>query len=128
MKRQIALACTLAAGIAIGTLLTHGLQAQTAKPKVYLISEFDVTDAAASAAYNKAAVAIIKDHGGQATGAAVGKITAVTGEAPKGVALTIWDSADQIQSFLKSPEYAKLQPTTGRKTIKSFIVEAGQLP
>jgi uncharacterized protein (DUF1330 family) len=129
MKRQIVLLCTLAVGIGIGTLLTHGLQAQT-KPKVYLMSEFEPLDKAASEAYNKAAVALVKEHGGRATGVAVGKITPIVGEAPKGVTLTEWDTVEQVQAFLKAPDYVKLRPEQdkGRKTIRSFIVEAGQLP
>jgi uncharacterized protein (DUF1330 family) len=109
-------------------LLTHGLQAQT-KPKVYLISEFEPLDKAASEAYNKAVVPILRAAGGRATGAAVGKITSVSGDAPKGVALTEWDTIEQVQAFLKAPDYVKLRPEQdkGRKTIRSFIVEAGQL-
>jgi uncharacterized protein (DUF1330 family) len=128
MKRQITLLLTLAAGIGIGTLLTHGLQAQASKPKVYSFGEFEVIDKAASDAYNKAVVPVLRAAGGQATGVAVGKITPVLGEAPKGVALTVWDNMEQLQAFLKSPEYVKLQAEQkGRKPIRSFIVEAGQL-
>jgi uncharacterized protein (DUF1330 family) len=128
MKRQIALASSLAAGIGIGIVLTHGLSAQGAKPKVYYITEFEVIDKAASDAFVKAVTPVLTQHGGKNTGASYGKITKVFGDTPTGIGLTEWDSVDQVQAFIK--DAAKLQPERdkGRKSIRSFIVEAGQLP
>jgi uncharacterized protein (DUF1330 family) len=121
MKRQVTVLLALVASIGIGA----AAQAQT-KPKAFTFSEYEPLDKAASEAYSKVAIPVVREAGGKPTGVAGGKIVALVGEAPKGVTLVEWNSVEQAEAFYKSPAFTNLQPQAdkGRKVIRSFTVEA----
>src|SRR5262245_55305570 len=104
-KYQIALAMLV--GAALGGAAVQGLNAQ-GKPKAYIITESEVLDSAALAAYIPKTQAAAKAAGGTPGLIATGKIIAVVGEAPKRIGASEWPSADQAQAYLKSPERAAL--------------------
>lgn len=121
-KCQIVLA--MLAGITLGAAAVQGLHAQ-AKPKAYIITESELVDAAALAAYQPKAQAVVKAAGGTPGVIASGKIIAVTGEAPKRIGASEWPSAEQAQAYLKSSERAALDADRAKafKTTRQFIVE-----
>ena len=121
-KYQIALA--IAAGAALGAAAMQGLHAQ-AKPKAYIITESEVLDPAALAAFVPKAQAAVRAAGGTPGVIATGKVIAVVGEAPKRIGASEWPSAEQAQAYLKSPERKALDSEREKsfKTTRQFIVE-----
>ena len=121
-KYQIALA--IATGAALGAAAVQGLHAQ-AKPKAYIITESELLDAAALAAYLPKAQAAVKAAGGTPGFIATGKVIAVIGEAPKRIGASEWPSAEQAQAYLKSAERTALDSDRAKafKTTRQFIVE-----
>jgi uncharacterized protein (DUF1330 family) len=121
-KYQIVLA--IAAGAALGAAAVQGLHAQ-AKPKAYIITESELLDAAALAAYVPKAQAAVRAAGGTPGIIATGKIIAVVGEAPKRIGASEWPSAEQAQAYLGSAERKALDSERAKafKTTRQFIVE-----
>ena len=121
-KYQIALA--LAAAAALGAAAVQGLHAQ-AKPKAYIVTESELLDATALAAYLPKAQAAVRAAGGTPGVIAAGKIIAVTGDPPKRIGASEWPSAEQAQAYLKSPQRAALDSDRAKafKTTRQFIVE-----
>ena len=121
-KYQIALA--LAAAAALGAAAVQGLHAQ-AKPKAYIVTESELLDAAALAAYLPKAQAAVRAAGGTPGVIATGKIIPVTGDPPKRIGASEWSSAEQAQAYLKSPQRAALDSDRAKafKTTRQFIVE-----
>ena len=121
-KYQIALA--VVAGAALGAAAVQGLHAQ-AKPKAYIVTESEVIDAAALAAYQPKAQAAVRAAGGTPAVVASGKIIAVVGDAPKRIGASEWPSAEQAEAYLKSAERKALDGERAKsfKTTRQFIVE-----
>jgi hypothetical protein len=84
MKTRYTVALSMLAGIAIGAVAIQGLHAQ-AKPKAYVISETEVLDAAALAAYSPLIRAATDAAGGRRLSPPGGTIVAFAGEPPKRV-------------------------------------------
>lgn len=92
------------AGIGMGALGLHGLQAQT-KPPVYMIGIVDVTNPAGYAKeYLPPAQASLKAHGGVYVAGGPGTI--IEGSLP-GTRFVIlrWDSLEQLKGWRYSSEY-----------------------
>ncbi len=127
MNTKFKFALGLVASFALGAAVMQGLHAQ-GKPKAYTISETEVLDAAAQAAYTPLVQAAQKAAGGARNlRTAGGKIIQVEGAAaPKRIAITEWDSLEQAQAFYKSKAYTDLAPQQKKaaKTIRRYIVEA----
>ena len=125
MKASSTVALSIAAGIGIGAVVVESLHAQ-AKPKAYTVSELELIDAAANAAFVPLVQAAQKAAGGRAFRTGGGKIVAMEGEAPKRVAITEWDSLDQAEAFYKSAAWKDLTPQREKavKTIRRYAVEA----
>jgi uncharacterized protein (DUF1330 family) len=92
-----------------GAAAMQGLHAQ-AKPPIYYVAEFDVTNPDAYAKeYVPKAQAIIKAAGGRflAIGGVAGgaKVTVFDGTAPKRVVVQVWDSMEKIEAWRSNPEY-----------------------
>jgi uncharacterized protein (DUF1330 family) len=121
-KYQIALAMLV--GAALGGAAMQGLHAQ-AKPKAYIVTESELLDQAALAAYTPQAQAAVKAAGGTPGLITSGKIIAVVGDPPKRIGASEWPSADQAQAYLKSPERAALNAERDKafKITRQFIVE-----
>jgi uncharacterized protein (DUF1330 family) len=113
-------------GAALGAAAVQGLHAQ-AKPKAYSVTETEVLDATAQAAYSPQVQAAQKAAGGRSFRTAGGRIVALEGAAaPKRVGLTEWDSLEQAEAFYKSKAWNDLAPQRDKavKTIRRYAVEA----
>jgi uncharacterized protein (DUF1330 family) len=125
MKAKYTLALTLLVGIALGAVATQGLHAQ-AKLKGYLITETEILDGAALAAYTPLVRAAVKAAGGRLFASPEGLTVTLVGEAPKRVAITEWDSVEAAQAFRNSEAFRNLatQRDKAVKTIRVYIKEA----
>ena len=116
---------TLLAGIAIGAVAFQGLHAQGAKQKAYSVSEIEVLDPTALAAYLPAARKATAAAGGRTlrTGGRVVQIEG--GPAPNRANITEWDSVDDAVAFYKSKAYTDLAPQRDKavKVVRRFVVE-----
>ncbi len=126
MNRYISLGIAMLAGAAIGGAAVGGLHAQS-KPKAYLVTELQVLDAAATAAYGPKVQATQKAAGGRLLNTAGGKVTSLEGSAPpQRVAITEWDSLEQAQAWNDSAARKNLLPERDKaeKLIRAYVVEA----
>jgi uncharacterized protein (DUF1330 family) len=125
MNRSITLGMAMLAGAALGAAAVQGLHAQ-AKPKAYLVTEIEVLDAAAQATYAALVQATIKTAGGRNFNTAGGKTTAFVGEPPKVVAISEWESLEQVQAYRSSTTFKNLAPQRDKaqKQTRSYAVEA----
>jgi len=120
MKPGYAVALATFAGIGMGALGLHGLQAQT-KPPVYMIGMVDVSNADGYAKeYLPPARASILAHGGVYVAAGPG--TVIEGS-PPGTRFVIlrWDSLEQLKGWRYSPEYTATHKI-GEKYAKFDVV------
>jgi uncharacterized protein (DUF1330 family) len=124
MRTNYKVAIALVTGVAIGGAVIQGLHAQ-AKPKAYQVTESEVLDAAAIAAYNPAVQAAEKAAGGRSF-RTTGTIVAVVGTAPKRVSISEWDSLEQAQAWESSEARKNLAPQRDKaiKIIRQYVVEA----
>ena len=121
-KSKIVLAVVV--GAALGAAAVQGLHAQ-AKPKAYVVSESEVLDAAAAAAYSPLVQAAQKAAGGRSF-RTTGKTVAIVGVAPKRVGLSEWDSLEQAQAWFNSAARKNLEPQRDKaiKILRQYVVEA----
>jgi uncharacterized protein (DUF1330 family) len=121
-KYKIALAMLVGAGL--GAAAIQGLHAQ-AKPKAYQVTESEILDAAAVAAYNPVIQAAQKAAGGRSL-RTTGRIVANVGTAPKRVSISEWDSLDQARAWENSDARKNLGPQRDKaiKIIRQYIVES----
>ena len=124
MNTKFKFALAVVAGAALGAAAVQGLHAQ-AKPKAYLVSESEIVDAAAAAAYGPAVQAAQKAAGGRSF-RTTGKIVATVGTAPQRVGISEWDSLEQAQAWFNSPARKKLEPQRDKaiKIVRQYAVEA----
>jgi uncharacterized protein (DUF1330 family) len=123
MKSQM---MALLAGVAIGATAIQGLYAQGAKPKAYTVSENEILDASAQAAYLPTLRKLIAEHHGRPLRTTNGRVVQIDGGAPpKSAALTEWDSVDDAVAFYKSKAFADLAPQRDKavKVIQRYAVE-----
>jgi uncharacterized protein (DUF1330 family) len=126
VKTKYTVAFSMLAGVAIGVVAVQGLQAQ-GKPKAYTVSETELIDATAQAAYTPLAQAAQRNAGARPLRTGGGKVVAIEGAAPpKRVAITEWDSLEQAQAFYNSAAWKDLAPQRdkGLKLIRRYVVEA----
>jgi uncharacterized protein (DUF1330 family) len=117
----------LLAGVAIGAIALQGLHAQGAKLKAYSITEAEILDASAQAAYLPAARKAIEAAHGRALRTAAGRVVQIEGGAPpKSAAIVEWDSLDDAVAFYKSKAWADLAPQRDKSTkvTRRYVVEA----
>jgi len=108
MRRLFTRGASVAAALLFSCLMTQQINAQT-KPPVYFIVENDISDLHGYLTeYAPRARDMIKSVGGRYI--AAGDATTFVGEPPKSrVAIFAFDSIEQIQTFLNSPEYKELR-------------------
>jgi uncharacterized protein (DUF1330 family) len=125
MNSNLKIVLAVVAGAALGAVAVQGLHAQ-AKPKAYLVTEIEIIDAAAQATYATAIQGAIKAAGARNFLTAGGKTTAFVGEAPKVVAISEWDSLEQVQAYRNSAAFKNLAPQRDKaqRQIRSYAVEA----
>ena len=117
----------LLAGVAIGAIALQGLHAQGAKLKAYAVSEAEILDPSAQAAYLPAARKAIEAAHGRALRTAAGRVVQIEGGLPpKSAAIVEWDSLDDGVTFYKSKAWADLAPQRDKavKVIRRYVVEA----
>ncbi len=122
IKYKIALG--VVAGTVFGAAVVQGLHAQ-AKPKGYLVTETEVIDPAALAAFTPLAQAAIKAAGGRSLIPATTKFVAFVGEPPKRFGISEWDSIEKAQEYRNSAAWKANSPQRDKaiKPIRSFAVE-----
>ena len=123
-KSRIVLAAVV--GAALGAAAVQGLHAE-AKPKAYIVTETEVIDASALAAYVPQAQAAARAAGGRpGIVPAGGKVVGLIGEPPKRLGVSEWESLEKAQAYYNSPERKALdaQRNKAQKTTRQFIVEA----
>jgi len=126
MKTKYTVALSMLAGVAIGVVAVQGLQAQ-GKPKAYVVTESEVLDAPALAAYVPQAQAAARAAGGRpGVVPAGGKVVGLIGEPPKRFGVSEWESLEKAQAYYNSPERKALdaQRNKAQKVTRQFIVEA----
>src|SRR5437764_3009561 len=107
MNTQYKIALAVVVGAALGAAAVQGLHAQ-AKPKAYIITETEVLDAAALAAYSPLIRAASDAAGGRRIAPPGGKIVAFVGEAPKRIGISEWESLEKAQAYRSSAAYKDL--------------------
>ena len=126
MRSKFGNAMVMLAGAALGALAVEGLHAQGAKLKAYVISENEILDASAQAAYLPTARKLIEEAHGHALRTAAGRVVQIEGGAPpKSAALTEWDSIDDAVAFYKSKAWTDLTPQRDKavKVVRRYAVE-----
>jgi uncharacterized protein (DUF1330 family) len=127
MNRYIGLGIAMVAGAAIGAATVGGLQAQT-KPKAYTVTEQEVIDPSAVAAYLPPVQAAVKADGAHLLNT-TGKVVGIMGAAPpKRVIINEWDSLEQAQAFYSSKAFKDLEPQRDKamKVTRVYAVETGK--
>ncbi len=124
MNTQYKIVLSVLAGAALGAAAVQGLHAQ-AKPKAYIVTESEVIDAAALAAYLPQAQAAAKAAGGVPGVIATGRVIALVGEPPKRLGASEWESAEKAQAWHSSAERKALTPLREKafKITRQFIIE-----
>jgi uncharacterized protein (DUF1330 family) len=124
MNTKYKIVVAVVAGAALGAAAVQGLHAQ-AKPKAYIVTESEVLDAAALAAYRPKVVAAIQAAGGRRLAPATDKVVAFVGQAPKRIGITEWDTLEKAQAYRNSAALKNLAPERDKavKTVRSFAVE-----
>jgi uncharacterized protein (DUF1330 family) len=126
MRSNFRLAMVMLAGVAIGAIAVQGLHAQGAKLKAYSLSESEILDASAQAAYLPAARKAIEAAHGHALRTAAGRVVQIEGgPAPKSVGLVEWDSLDDAVTFFRSKAWTDLAPERDKavKVARRYVVE-----
>jgi uncharacterized protein (DUF1330 family) len=125
MKTRYTVVLSMIAGAALGGAAIQGLHAQ-AKPKAYIVTEIEVLDPAANAAFTPPLRASQQAAGARNLGTAGGKIVAFVGEAPKSVGIAEWDSLDAAVAWRNGNAWKELSPQRDKavKIIRQFAVEA----
>jgi uncharacterized protein (DUF1330 family) len=126
MRSKFGNAMVMLAGAALGALVVQGLHAQGAKLKAYVISENEILDASAQAAYLPTARKLIDEAHGHALRTAAGRVVQIEGGAPpKSAALTEWNSIDDAVAFYKSKAWTDLAPQRDKavKVVRRYAVE-----
>jgi uncharacterized protein (DUF1330 family) len=126
MKSKSGNAIVMLVGAALGALAVQGIHAQGARLKAYVISENEILDASAQAAYLPAARKLIEEAHGRALRTAAGRIVPIEGGAPpSSAALTEWDSLDAAVAFYKSKVWTDLAPQREKavKVVRRYAVE-----
>jgi uncharacterized protein (DUF1330 family) len=126
MNRTLKFALAVITGAALGAAAVQGLHAQ-AKPKAYAVTETEVLDPAAQAAYSTQIRAAMQAAGARPVGRPGGKVVGLEGTAPKRVGINEWESLEKAQAFYNSKAYKDLEPQRNKavKTIRRYLVEAG---
>lgn len=132
MKVNCKLVLAVLVGVSIGAVGGMTIHAQQVKaPPAYLISEADaITDVTALKKYGEkvgGTLAPFKGHYHFVVGG--GKAKSLEGEAPQGIVVIAFDSAEQARAWYDSPAYQAIKPIR-QSAVKGrmFVVEGIPVP
>ena len=126
MKSNFRIAMAMLTSAAIGAIAAQSLHAQGAKLKAYSVSESEVLDASALAAYLPVARKSVSDAHGRSLFTTAGRVVQIEGGTPpRSIGITEWDSVDDAVAFYKSKTFADLAPQRDKavKVVRRFVVE-----
>lgn len=126
MRSNFKIAMVLLTGVAIGAIAVQGLHAQSAKLKAYAVSESEILDASAQAAYLTAARKALEAAHGRSLHTGAGRVVQIEGGSPpKSVGIIEWNSVDEAVAFYKSKAWADLAPQRDKavKVTRRYVVE-----
>lgn len=104
------LALAVMAGALIGVAGARAIHAQQVNtPPAYVIGEVEVTDLNAMKKYGEKGPGIAAAHGGRYI-VRGGKTQTLEGEAPKGIVVIAFDSAEKARAWYDSADYAAIRP------------------
>jgi uncharacterized protein (DUF1330 family) len=125
MKARYTLTAALLAALAVGSLLTTALRAQSTPP-AYVVAEVAVHDADAFARdYASKVAGTVQAHGGRFLTS--GKLTALEGSVPQRFVIIAFDSVEKARGWYQSPAYQPLLAVR-QKTATSTLFIAEGLP
>ncbi|SHN80926.1 DUF1330 domain-containing protein [Bradyrhizobium erythrophlei] len=127
MRSNYKITMVLLAGVAIGAIAVQGLHAQGAKLKAYAVSESEILDASAQAAYLTVARKALEAANGRSLRTAAGRVVQIEGAPPpKSVGIIEWNSVDEAVAFYKSKAWTDLAPDRDKavKVTRRYVVEA----
>jgi uncharacterized protein (DUF1330 family) len=125
MKTWHTVMLSVIAGAALGGAAIQGLHAQ-AKPKAYIVTEFEPIDAEAAKAFTPLVQASQKAAGARNLGTAGGKVVAFVGDPPKRVGIVEWDSLEQAVAWRNGQGWKDLasQRDKALTIMQQYAVEA----
>jgi len=126
MRSNYKIAMVLLTGVAIGAVAVQGLHAQGAKLKAYAVSESEILDASAQAAYLTAARKALEAANAHTLRTAAGRVVQIEGgPPPKSVGIIEWNSVDEAVAFYKSKAWTDLAPQRDKavKVTRRYVVE-----
>jgi uncharacterized protein (DUF1330 family) len=126
MKRCYALIAASVVSAAMSAAAVQRLHAQLQAP-AYVITEIEVTDAAAFAEYAPRVQPSFAPFGGRYL-ARGGKTQALAGNDPKRVVVLAFDSMERALAWYSSPEYEALKPLRDRAGKARIFATEGLLP
>jgi uncharacterized protein (DUF1330 family) len=125
MNAKLKIALAVVAGMAFGATAVQVLHAQ-AKPKAYMVTELQILDEGAWKDFVVAVRAAQQAASGRNLKTARGKVVGFTGDAPKNVGITEFDSLEQALAYRNGPGFKDLEPQRSKaiKITRQFVVEA----
>jgi uncharacterized protein (DUF1330 family) len=112
---------------ALGGAAVQGARAHVV-PKAFLVTESEILDAAALAAYTPQVRAALWTAGGRPAviSSIGGKIVGLVGEAPRNLVVSEWQSLAAADAWLNSAELRALAPQREKayRVIRQYIVQA----
>ncbi len=90
-------------------LCTGAAMAQSPSNPAYLVSQFEITDAANFQKFGVASNPLVKAHGGEFLSRR-NKVVAAVGDPPKNVTIVRFPSMEKAQEYLQSAKYKALIP------------------
>jgi uncharacterized protein (DUF1330 family) len=114
----------LFAGVAIGSLITSALQAQS-RPPGYVVAEVAIHDMDVfTKEYGPKLPATLQPYGGRFV-VAGGKLTALEGDTPQRFVIIAFDSVEKARAWYDSPAYQELVPIRQKASKATLFIAEG---
>ena len=128
MKTKHKLALAIVAGVAIGAAGARAIHAQQVKtPPAYVVAEVEVNDPATMKKYGEKVPDTLAPFHHQYV-VRGGKPQALEGEAPKGIVVIAFDSAEKARSWYDSPAYEAIKPIRQSAAKSRIYIVEGVVP
>jgi uncharacterized protein (DUF1330 family) len=125
MNAKLKIGLAVVAGMAFGATAVQVLHAQ-GKPKAYLVTELEVLNEGAWKDFVQAVRAAQQGASGRNLKTARGKVVGFTGDPPKQVGITEFDSLDQALAYRNGPAFKDLEPQRSKaiKITRQYVIES----